>query len=114
MAFVRLEEEAEFYAHCVGRIKNNDCALFKFYVESSFLEVKFASPESLVRFCRLNGIRLVDERGTKRNPVAVIDHSLAFDRCRESGKPQWFVVDGEVGKAFPSGRWESADGEVSA
>ena len=114
MKFVRLEEETKFYAHCLGRIKNNGCALFKFYVEGGCLEVKFVSPESLMRFCRTHRVRLVDDRGKKDNPIAAISHSLAFDWCREFGRPLWFVVDGEVGKAFPSGRWESADGEVSA
>lgn len=48
--------------------------------------------------------------GSKSMPIPVHDYSDAFAVAREAGRPIFFIVLGkEIGKAYPSGRWESAE-----
>lgn len=50
-------------------------------------------------------------KGTKQNPRVVHDWCQAFDTCREQNRPMWFKVVAEVGKCFPSGRFEAVTNE---
>jgi hypothetical protein len=50
----------------------------------------------------------IQTEGKLINPHFASDWSEAFDRCREAGRPLWFQVGREVGKCFPSGRFETA------
>lgn len=46
------------------------------------------------------------KQGTKANPLPCEDWSESFDAARERQRPLWCKVGEEIGKCFPSGRFE--------
>ncbi len=63
-------------------------------------------PGSLGQACYMAGKEFARTEGTVGNPRHCIDWSDAYAYVREMGRPIVCEVNGEVGRCFPSGRYE--------